>query len=188
VSAWIFDMDGTLTLAVHDFAAMKAELGLDPGLPLMEGLQALDDTRRRAAWARVEAWELALAEESLPAPGAAELLQRLHGQGVRLGVLTRNLRSVALRTLEVAGLLPWFDPEDVLGRSCYAPKPDPAGIEALLARWGVPASDAVMVGDSEIDIATGHAAGTHTVRVHADGPTAAHRAASLVTLAQEAAS
>ena len=30
VRHWVFDMDGTLTVAVHDFAAIRVALG-DPG-------------------------------------------------------------------------------------------------------------------------------------------------------------
>ena len=33
---WLFDMDGTLTIAMHDFDAMRAELGLPVGVPILE--------------------------------------------------------------------------------------------------------------------------------------------------------
>ncbi|MGH9885914.1 MAG: HAD family hydrolase, partial [bacterium] len=35
---WIFDMDGTLTVAVHDFDAIRTELGLPQGKPMLEEL------------------------------------------------------------------------------------------------------------------------------------------------------
>ena len=38
---WIFDMDGTLTIAQHNFDAIRAELGLPVGLPILESLEQL---------------------------------------------------------------------------------------------------------------------------------------------------
>ena len=35
---WIFDLDGTLTVAVHDFTATRRELDLPPGKPILEEL------------------------------------------------------------------------------------------------------------------------------------------------------
>ena len=37
---WIFDLDGTLTVAAHDFDAIRAELGLPQGRPILEALLA----------------------------------------------------------------------------------------------------------------------------------------------------
>ncbi|HIN00314.1 MAG TPA: HAD family hydrolase, partial [Deltaproteobacteria bacterium] len=31
---WIFDLDGTLTVAVHDFNAIRNELGIPAGQPI----------------------------------------------------------------------------------------------------------------------------------------------------------
>ena len=39
--AFIFDLDGTLTVAVHDFDAIRAELGLPVGRPILEELATL---------------------------------------------------------------------------------------------------------------------------------------------------
>ncbi|MBP42781.1 MAG: HAD family hydrolase, partial [Deltaproteobacteria bacterium] len=33
---WIFDLDGTLTVAVHDFDAIRKELGIPAGLPIIK--------------------------------------------------------------------------------------------------------------------------------------------------------
>lgn len=38
---WIFDLDGTLTVAVHDFTAIRRELDLPPGKPILEELATL---------------------------------------------------------------------------------------------------------------------------------------------------
>jgi len=157
---WIFDMDGTLTVAIHDFDGLRARLGLPSGAPILETCEAHPDSNRLLA--EIDRWEEELAEEATAAPGVRTLLDWLSGRAT-LGVLTRNTRSTALRTLEVAGLAEYFDPAAVLGRDQAAAKPDPAGIELLLARWGAEGSDAVMVGDYLFDLQAGRAAGTATV-------------------------
>lgn len=161
--AWVFDLDGTLTRAQHDFAGMRRQLGFGEGTNLLEGLAGLSDEARAEAEATIEAWEWEHADRAEPAPGVPELLGRLHARGVRIGVLTRNLAPIARRTLAVTGLDRWFAPDDVLGRTCAAPKPAPDGIVHLLNRWRIPADRAVMVGDYLHDLMAGRAAGTTTI-------------------------
>ena len=40
---WIFDMDGTLTHAVHDFPTIKRELGLPLDLDILTGISLLSE-------------------------------------------------------------------------------------------------------------------------------------------------
>ena len=166
---WIFDVDGTLTLASHDFPALKRELGLPPDGGVLEGIAELEPSARGAAEARVAAWEREHAERATLAPDVRPLLDELVERGARLGVLTRNLRELALLTLERCGLSSYFDAVDVLGREESLPKPDPDGVLRLLARWGARAQDAVMVGDHLHDLAAGRAAGAHVVYVDRRG-------------------
>ena len=42
---WVFDMDGTLTVAVHDFNAIRDELGLPQGRPILEQLAEMPEER-----------------------------------------------------------------------------------------------------------------------------------------------
>ena len=42
---WIFDLDGTLTIAVHDFDAIRDELGLPAGEPILEAMSKLPRNR-----------------------------------------------------------------------------------------------------------------------------------------------
>lgn len=168
---WVFDMDGTLTVAVHDFASMKRRLGFPEDGPLLESIEALPPEARRAAWEAVAAWEWALADEARAAPGVGSLLDHLVGQGCALAVLTRNRRDIALRTLEVAGLRDRLDDAWILGREDAAPKPAPDGVLRLLALSGRAPGEAVMVGDHDHDLHAGRAAGTATVLLSTDpGP------------------
>jgi HAD superfamily hydrolase (TIGR01509 family) len=181
---WIFDMDGTLTVAVHDFDAIRAELGLLPKLPILEQIAKLPELESRALLARLDAIELALARQGSAAEGAHGLLESLRDHGVRLGILTRNSFANAQETLCACGLEPFFPPEHVIGREAAAPKPDPAGIRHLLALWGADPAESVMVGDYRWDLLAGRAAGALTVYVDRAGafPFAEHADVSVASL------
>ena len=165
---WIFDLDGTLTIAQHDFAAIRRELGIPAEEDILEHLGRLPIAERDELNARLDDIELRLASQVEPAPGAAELIRELHGRGARLGILTRNLRTVALASLDRIGVVECFAPEHVLGRNDTAPKPAPDGIHQLLAGWQLRREQAVMVGDFRFDLEAGRAAGCHTCLVHPD--------------------
>ena len=166
VNHWVFDMDGTLTVAVHDFAAIRRALDIpaqDDILTHLNGLPA-HEAQAKHAWLLEHERELALA--STPAPGAVELVRELAARGCRLGVLTRNARELAHITLEAIGLAPFFAPQDVLGRDNAAHKPDPDGLLQLARAWEVEPSQMVMVGDYRFDLDCGRAAGSKTVLVN----------------------
>lgn len=160
---WIFDMDGTLTLAKHDFNAMRAALGLPIHQTILESLAALPAEEAAPLYARLQAMELEIAKRSEAAPGASELLDYLQAQGARIGILTRNSALNTEVTLQAAGLARYFAATDLISRDCAPPKPHPAGIERLLAQWQARPTEAVMVGDFVYDLQAGRAAGTATL-------------------------
>ncbi|WP_166360403.1 HAD family hydrolase [Pseudomonas akapageensis] len=163
---WVFDMDGTLTVAVHDFAAIREALGIPPEHDILTHLAALpaDVAAAKHAWLLEHERDLAVA--SRPAVGAVELVRELAGRGCRLGILTRNARELAHITLEAIGIADCFAAADVLGRDEAPPKPHPGGLLKLAQAWEVPTSSMVMVGDYRFDLDCGRAAGTHTVLVN----------------------
>ena len=167
---WVFDMDGTLTVAVHDFALIRRELGIPEAHDILEHLTALDADEAAAcrAWLMAHERELALAAQ--PAPGALDLLQALHEAGCRLGVLTRNAGSLAWLTLQAIGVDGLFRQSEVIGRDDAVPKPDPDGLLRLAARWEIPARQLVMVGDYRFDLECGRAAGAATLLVNQPQP------------------
>jgi len=158
-------MDGTLTLAMHDFDAMRAELSLPPGIPILEALAAMDAQTAALKHKELDAMELRMAADAKPQPGAAELLDVLTARGDKVGILTRNGKEIAEVTLAACGLDHYFETTDVVSRDCCAPKPDPAGIHLLLERWGATADNTVMVGDYHFDMQAGHLAGTTSVHL-----------------------
>ena len=91
-------------------------------------------------------------------PGVAELIDRLHRAGYRIGVLS-NKQDKFVQKLSRQVLLPGsFDAAHGVGPG-QPPKPDPF-LPALIAReLGVSPADCAMVGDSDVDIATARNAG-----------------------------
>jgi len=166
---WIFDLDGTLTVAMHDFDAIREELRLPKGLPILEELARLPEIEARERFERLDLLELALARRARAAVGAAALLEALRARDTRLGILTRNSHANALETLRACGLADFFDSACIVGREAAAPKPDPGGIHHLLHGWRATPRDAVMVGDYRFDLLAGRAAGTATVYVDTSG-------------------
>ena len=166
---WIFDMDGTLTVAAHDFDSIRATLGLRPREPILEQLAQLPEERAEPLRQKLDAIELEIARRARPQIGARELLSCLCGRGVKVGILTRNSHHSALETLSTCGLMEFFDPRFVLGREACDPKPSPRGIQHLLQEWNANPVSAVMVGDYLFDLESGRQAGTATVYVDPSG-------------------
>ncbi|QMV64281.1 HAD family hydrolase [Pseudomonas berkeleyensis] len=163
---WVFDMDGTLTLAVHDFPAIKRVLGIPQEDDILHHLAALpaEEAAQKHAWLLEHERELALA--SRPAPGAIELVRALCGRGCQLGILTRNAHELALLTLQAIGLDDCFASADILGRDEAPPKPHPGGLLHLAERWAVTPQELVMVGDYRFDLECAQAAGARGVLVN----------------------
>lgn len=168
---WVFDMDGTLTVAMHDFARIKRELAIPAQDDILTHLAALPAAEASAKHAWLLAHERELAAASVPAMGAVALVRALQGAGCRLGILTRNVRSLAQVTLQAIGLGDVFAEEDIIGRDEAEPKPSPDGLQYFLRRWQVDPARVVMVGDYRFDLECGRAAGTRTLLVNApDNP------------------
>ncbi|HIJ86306.1 MAG TPA: HAD family hydrolase [Desulfuromonadales bacterium] len=164
-SCWIFDLDGTLTQPVHDFAFIRSELSIPDDADILGHLDTLLPEEAALRHSRLFDIEYNLACQAVPAPGALDLLALLESLGIRMGILTRNSREIALQTLETIRARCYFVDSHVLGRDEVSPKPDPAGIFHLLEQWQADADCVVMVGDYLFDLQAGRAAGAITVHV-----------------------
>lgn len=166
---WVFDLDGTLTLPVHDFSVIRHALGVPKGTDILGYLSALPDEEAQPLHDRLTEIETALLERIEPAPGLVQLIRTLHERGARLGILTRNTREIARLTLERLDISHYFCDECVLGRGCVPPKPDPEGLIRFSEQWGTAPEELVMVGDYLFDLQTGRNAGAATVHVDRTG-------------------
>lgn len=163
---WVFDMDGTLTVAVHDFEAIKRALDIPRADDILQHLAALPAAEAAAKHAWLLSHERELAQAAQAAPGAVQLVRELQARGCRLGILTRNAQPLALVTLQAIGLADCFASVDVIGRDEALPKPDPAGLLHLAQQWQVAPQAMVMVGDYLFDLECAHAAGASGVLVN----------------------
>ncbi|MDY0205448.1 MAG: HAD family hydrolase [Pseudomonas sp.] len=163
---WVFDMDGTLTIAVHDFLYIRRMLEIPQHEDILGHLAALPtlEAQQKHAWLMAHERDLAL--HAQPAPGALELIQHLHQQGRNLAILTRNAQELALLTLGAIGLSDYFADEQVLGREQAIPKPDPDGLLKIAEHWQVKPQQMIMVGDFQMDLKTAHAAGAYAIQVN----------------------
>jgi phosphoglycolate phosphatase len=117
-----------------------------------------------------------IAEESAPFPGALAALDRFSAEGWRLAVCTNKLESLARRLLDEIGIADRF--AAIAGQDTFGVrKPDPRHLIETIRQAGGTLAAAVMVGDSEFDIAAARAAGVPSVGVtfgYASVPIADH--------------
>lgn len=97
-------------------------------------------------------------------PGAPELLTALKKKGYQVAAITSRARDVVIETLEKAKIHQYFDLIIAIEDVSQA-KPDPEGIFKALEFFKVKHSEALMVGDNEVDIQAGKRAGVQTVGV-----------------------
>ncbi|MEK9177204.1 MAG: HAD-IA family hydrolase [Patescibacteria group bacterium] len=180
VRAVLFDVDGTLLdtreyifrAAEHTLGAFKlpvpprTEIARAVGTPLdgfyrmLAGEKEVDVSALMKEHHEFQKRNLAL---SVPFPGVAETLAALSERGMVLGGVTNRRSGTAVPTLAAADLMR-FMATVVCADEVPNPKPHPDHIHATLSRMSVSAENAVMVGDSSVDVAAGKNAGTKTVR------------------------
>jgi phosphoglycolate phosphatase len=180
----VFDLDGTLIDSSRDLAAaVNAALR-----QVAAGTPALSDDEVRTFvgdGARVlvarslaraglphsvdevlpvflESYRGRLLETTRLFPGVAEALDALRGE--TLAVLSNKPGDMSRAILAGLGIASRF--RSVLGAGDVpARKPDPAGLQRLMADTGTSPARTAIVGDSAVDVLTGRAAGVVTIGV-----------------------
>ncbi len=164
ITGWIFDMDGTLTVPIHDFVVIRRELAMPADRDDILGwLDSLSEDERQQKDEILKRIELDLARQSKPQPFIHELLEQLQNRGCHLGVITRNNLLNTKVTLKAAGLDSFFDIESIRTRECAPAKPDPEAVFQLLNLWGTEANQTVICGDYKHDLNAGINGGIHTI-------------------------
>ena len=96
--------------------------------------------------------------------GIPEMLDELKKRGMKLGVLSNKPHGQTVDVAEKIFGSGMFD--EIQGQSeSLARKPDPAGVFYLLEKMQISKEECLYIGDSEVDIATGSAAGVKSVGV-----------------------
>ena len=63
---WVFDMDGTLTVAAHNFDQIREELGLEPGIPIVKTLDSMPPEKANPLRERLQQIERFIAMVGVP--------------------------------------------------------------------------------------------------------------------------
>ena len=94
-----------------------------------------------------------------PYPGAAELLGRLHDQGIRIGICTDMTAHIQHRKIAALGLASCLDAM-VTSEEAGVEKPNPKIFRDCLRKLHAEPNEAIFIGDSfERDVCGAHAAG-----------------------------
>ena len=179
--AVVWDLDGTLVDSAADIAASLNRLLVENDLDALdedrvrnmigEGVAVLirrgfeahgvtpDGTRLERLVERflVIYAEAATASTSL-FPGAREALKTLSDAGLRQAICTNKPEAITRQVLDGLGIAEYFGVV-VGGDTLPRNKPDPLPLRTVLAGLGVTPEQALMVGDSAIDVRMAHAAG-----------------------------
>lgn len=103
-----------------------------------------------------------LTENTAPYPDVIETLEALKSQ--RKAIVTNKLEILSLKILDELSLMKYFDMV-VCADTISERKPSPAPISYVLSALNVQPEDAIIVGDSAVDIKTGRASSIKTVAV-----------------------
>ncbi len=183
VRALIFDLDGTLIDSkrdlIHSVNAMLRELGLTQladdtisgyigrGAPQLVA-QALgngtsEEEQKQALKFFLDYYGEHKMDTTRAYPGVAETLEAL--AGLPMAVLTNKPARISIRILHEMGLAKYFR-AIYGGNSFETKKPDPLGAMTILREFGASPREAMLVGDSEVDVQTARNAGTLAVAVN----------------------
>ncbi|XP_010542969.1 PREDICTED: haloacid dehalogenase-like hydrolase domain-containing protein At2g33255 [Tarenaya hassleriana] len=166
----VFDMDGTLTVPVIDFAAMyRAVLGEHEykrikaenptGIDILHHIETWSWDKQQQAYQIIADYEKQGIDRLQIMPGAAELCAFLDSRKIRRGLITRNVKKAIDIFHERFGVV--FSP--ALGREFRPYKPNPDPLLHICSTWDIRPDQVIMVGDSlKDDIACGKQAGALT--------------------------
>lgn len=184
MKACIFDLDGTLTNTLESMTFSVNETLKEMGLPAItseqcrqfvgNGARVLMECALKASGDE----SLARIEEGMriygrvfgencnyhvaPYDGVTAMLQALKEKKIHLAVLSNKPHMQAVDVVETTFGKDVF--EVIQGQCDQIPrKPDPEGVYRILDRLGVPPKEGIYLGDSEVDMRTGKAAGLLTI-------------------------
>ena len=177
--AILFDLDGTLIDSIglllasvrHTFSGREGRAPTEEewiagiGTPLAEQLKPFVESEDDAAQlvARYRAFQREHHDRLTNAyEGVLDTLEQLYNWGHPLGVVTSKSNEMMERALRQTGMDVYMT--TMIGCvSCAIHKPDPFPVRMALGELGYEAHEAVFVGDSPHDMASGNAAGVTTI-------------------------
>jgi phosphoglycolate phosphatase len=174
----VFDLDGTLIDSRRDLAdsanEMLATYGARPlsdaDITSMVGCGAPTLVKRVMTAAGVEAsvdealtrflssYDERLTHHTRPYDGIPEVLAALSARGTRMALLTNKPLHQSIRILDAFSLSGYFQ-SMVGGDGPWPRKPAPDGMRFLMSEAGAVSDEAMLIGDSGVDLQTARNAG-----------------------------
>ena len=173
----IFDLDGTLIDSKRDLAdsvnAMRKWMGQAPiadervysyvgnGAPVLVQRalpEASEEDVARGLRYFLDYYREHMLDATTLYPGVREALDRLHGAGVPMAVLTNKPVRFSVGLVKGLGLESHFF-RVYGGNSFEEKKPNPVGVDLLVAERAAERARTLMVGDSAVDVRTARNAG-----------------------------
>ena len=183
----VFDLDGTLVDSAPDLVdALNVVLARDGIAPLplerarkfvgrggrvlirlgyeAQGVNVSDARLEELFAAYLSQYEAHLADKTLPFPGVLAALDRLAAEGHLLAVCTNKYETPAKMLLRALGLTDRF--AVIVGADTFTvSKPNGAVLRLTAERAGGDPTRAIMIGDTETDVATARNAGLPVICV-----------------------
>ena len=179
LKALFFDMDGTIISPHIDWEDLRARIDIPEGAPFIAYIDSLPSPQRERAHAALEAAENEAASHSILNPGAAELLNYLRSNSLRLALITNNNRRAMTTVVEKFNLR--FDL--LLSREDGILKPAPDLILLALDKLGLSPQEACFIGDGLYDRMASREAGVPFIHLSHD-PLEAPTGPTIHTLAE----
>lgn len=162
ISSIIFDLDGTLTAPILDFAQIRKEMGLGLDTPdILAAMREMAPECREKAQNVLDRHERYAAKNSCLNKGAKSLFLELKTRQLPVGLLTRNTRKNAMAVAEQHDLK--FDA--IVDRDDGPAKPDAYGVLRLCQLLGVPPEQTLVVGDFVHDLQAAQNAGAVAILI-----------------------
>jgi phosphoglycolate phosphatase len=173
----VFDLDGTLVDSIHDLAEAASDLSETYGgarfddetvcRMVGEGAAVLvERVMARAGHAEpppgaierfLASYDRRMFDTTRAYPGVVDALRALADTHA-MALLTNKPEDSARKVLAHCGLDGFFG-HAVFGDGAFARKPDPDGLRWLMKQHRAEAKRTILVGDSEVDLATARAGG-----------------------------
>lgn len=179
IQAVLFDMDGTIidttefiyqafeyTLKTHGHSAVSREdLAKLMGLPLTDTYQRITLLKEvQHLFTTHDQFQRRNLQLAAPFPHAIATIKTLRKHGIKTAVVTTRGKASTMLTLEKQQMV-WLFDAIITFEDVSAPKPDPEPVLKALQLLEVNPAQAMMVGDTDLDILAGHNAGVKTVGV-----------------------
>jgi len=180
IKAVIFDIDGTLINFTLDYKTSRAEViqyltkqGFPPSLfsmkeNIFEMLKKAEIYMknngeqenkarivRKGVFSIADRHEMEAANTTRMLPGVLETLKTLKNMGRQMAVFTMNGEKSTNHIIRTFRLKQFFD-ATITRESTSAVKPDPAHLEAVLSALNIRPEEAIVVGDSALDMKCAH--------------------------------